>query len=198
MRFLNCHVLVKQRWELMRVRKRVCLGVVSTVMLRLNKDERWWELRSESLHESFLKCHVLVKPRWELMRDEKREFAWEFRQLSCSDRTKVRVEKRESLRGSFLKSQLSCPGQTKMRNDELRRETWVSQVSWSGQTRIKGGEKVDYPWLILQVKQAKKDSSPAINIWTSLTLMRDELTHCTLGSWNHYACSLKENFNLFF
>ena len=35
----------------------------------------------------------------------------------------MRVEKRESLRGSFLKAQLSCPGQTKMRNDELRRET---------------------------------------------------------------------------
>ena len=102
--FLNYHVLVKRGWELMRVEKRefvwefsqvscpgqtrmrvdeswearVCMRVFSTVMSWSNEDESWWELRSESLYESFLNCHVLVKRGWELMRVEKREFVWEF------------------------------------------------------------------------------------------------------------------------
>ena len=53
--FLISHVLVKQGW--MRVYKswkaRVCIRVFSTLMSWSNKDKSWWELRSESLDESF-------------------------------------------------------------------------------------------------------------------------------------------------
>ena len=117
--FLNYHILVKRGWELMRVEKQefawefsqlscpgqtrmrvdesweasVCMRVFSTIMSWSNEDESWWELRSESLHESFLNYHVLVKRGWELMRVEKREFAWEFSQLSCPGQTRMRVDK---------------------------------------------------------------------------------------------------------
>ena len=96
--FLNYHVLVKRGWELMRVEKqefvwefsqlscpgqtrmsfdesweaRVCMRVFLTIMSWSNEDESWWELRSESLHESFRNYYVLVKRGWELMRVEVR------------------------------------------------------------------------------------------------------------------------------
>ena len=64
---------VDESWQ-----ARICMRVFSTVMFWSNEDESWWELRSESLPESFLNYHVLVKRGWELMRVEKREFVWEF------------------------------------------------------------------------------------------------------------------------
>ena len=116
-RFLNYHVLVKRQWELMRVKKRkfayefsqlscpgqtrmrvdeswearVCMRVFLTIMFWSNEDESWWELRSESLYENFLNYHVLVKRGWELMRVEKREFVWEFSQVSCPGQTRIRI-----------------------------------------------------------------------------------------------------------
>ena len=50
-----------------------------------NEDKSWWELKSESMYESFLKSHVLVKREQELY-----ESWWEL--------------KSESLYESFLKS----------------------------------------------------------------------------------------------
>ena len=116
--FLNYYVQVKRGWGLMRVEKRefavefsqlscpgqtrmrvdeswearVCMRVFSTIISWLNEDESWWELRSDSLHESFLNYYVQVKRGWELMRVEKREFAWEFSQLSCPGQTRMRVD----------------------------------------------------------------------------------------------------------
>ena len=78
---------VDESWE-----ARVCMRVFSTVMSWSNEDESWWELRSERLYESFLNYHVLVKRGWELMRVEKREFVWEFSQLSCPGQTRMRVD----------------------------------------------------------------------------------------------------------
>ena len=78
---------VEESWE-----ARVCMRVFSTIMSWSNENESWWELRSESLYESFLNYHVLVKRGWELMRVEKREFAWEFSQLSCPGQTRMRVD----------------------------------------------------------------------------------------------------------
>ena len=191
--FLNNHVLVKRGWELMRVEKwefvwefsqlscpgqtrmrvdeswetRVCMRVFSTVMSWSNEDESWWELRSESLyesflnyhvlvkrglelmkwrseslHESFLNYHVLVKRGWELMRVEKREFVWEFSQLSCPGQTRIRineVEKREFAR-EF--SQLSCPGQTRMRVDE----SWEARVCMRVFSTVMSWSNEDESW----------------------------------------------------
>ena len=78
---------VDESWEV-----RVCMRVFLTNTSWLNEDESWWELRSESLHESFLNYHVPVKRGWELMRVEKREFVWEFSQLSCPGQTRMRVD----------------------------------------------------------------------------------------------------------
>jgi hypothetical protein len=92
-----------------------------------------WELRRESLHQSFLNSHALVKREQELhesweasvyirvfstlmpwsnenkscMRVEKREFASEFSRLSCPGQTRTRVAwelRSESLHQSFLNS----------------------------------------------------------------------------------------------
>ena len=122
---------VKRGWELMRVEKwefvwefsqlscpgqtrmkvdesweaRVCMRVFLILMSWSNdEDESWWELRSESLHESFLNYHILVKRGWELMRVEKREFVWVFSTImSWSNGDESWWELRsESLYESFL------------------------------------------------------------------------------------------------
>ena len=100
-------------------------------LLDQTKTRDAWELRSESLHESFLNIHCLIKREQELheswqaraymrvfwtfiawsnenkscMRVDKREFTWEFSQLSLLDQTRTRVAwelTSESLHESFL------------------------------------------------------------------------------------------------
>jgi hypothetical protein len=64
-----------ESWE-----ARICMRVFSTFVARSNVKreqelyESWWELRSESLHESFLNSHAPVKREQEL-----HESWWEFR-----------------------------------------------------------------------------------------------------------------------
>jgi hypothetical protein len=115
------YVSVKQGWELMRVGKREFTWDFF--------HESWWELtghyklewelRSESLHESFLNSPAPVKRdqelheswweltgyyklEWKLMRVEKREFAWVFSRLSCPSQTRTRVAwELENLSGKF-------------------------------------------------------------------------------------------------
>jgi predicted transcriptional regulator len=155
---LNFHCLIKREQELHGSwEARVYMRVFSTFIAWLNEnkscmrvEEReftWefsqlplldqtrtrvaWELRSESLHESFLNLHCLIKREQELheswqasvymrvfstfiawsnenkscMRVEKREFTWEFSQLSLLDQTRTRVAwelRSESLHESFL------------------------------------------------------------------------------------------------
>jgi uncharacterized membrane protein len=142
--FLNSHALVKREQELHKSwEARVYIRVFSTLMpwsnenkscIRVEKGEFTskfsqlscpgqtrtrvaWELRSESLHQSFLNSHALVKREQELhescegrvyikvfstlmpwsnenkscIRVEKREFTSEFSQLSCPDQTRTRV-----------------------------------------------------------------------------------------------------------
>jgi hypothetical protein len=110
-----------------------------------------WELRSESLHQSFLNSHVPVKREQELpeswearvyirvfstlmpwlnenkscMRVGKREFASEFSQLSCPGQTRTRVAwelRSESLHQSFLNSHALA-----QREQELH-ESWEARV----------------------------------------------------------------------
>jgi hypothetical protein len=110
-----------------------------------------WELRSESLHESFLNIHCLIKREQELheswearvymwvfstfiawsnenksgMRVEKREFTWEFSQLSLFEQTRTRVAwelRNESLHESFLKHSLLDQTRTRVAW-ELRSES---------------------------------------------------------------------------
>ena len=78
-----------------------------------NGVESWWEFKSNSLYESSLNYHILVKRGWESMRVEKREFVWEF-------------------------SQLSCPGQTRIRDDESWKarvciRVFLTIMSWSNE-----------------------------------------------------------------
>jgi hypothetical protein len=131
---------VDESWE-----ARVCIRVFSTLMPWSNENKSCmrvaWELRSESLHQSFLNSHALVKREQELheswearvcmrvfsilmpqsnenkscMRVEKREFAWEFSQFSCPSQTRTRVAwelRSESLHESFLNSHV-WPGKTR-------------------------------------------------------------------------------------
>ena len=166
--FLNYHILVKRGWELMRVEKRdfvweffqlscpgqtwmrvdeswearACMRVFLTIMSWSNVDESWWELRSESLYESFLNCHVLVKRGWELMRVEKREFVWEFSQLSCPGQTRIRINEVEKREFVWEFSQLSCPGQTRMRVDE----SWEARVCMRVFSTIMSWSNEDESW----------------------------------------------------
>ena len=142
--FLNFRVPFKREQELHESWKaRVCMRVFSTFVSRSNENKSYmrvekrefawefsqlscpvqtrtrvtWELKSESLHESFLNFRVPFKREQELheswearvcmgvfstfvsrsnenksyMRVEKREFAWEFSQLSCPVQTRTRV-----------------------------------------------------------------------------------------------------------
>ena len=67
--FLNSHALVKREQELHESwEARVCIRVFSALMSREVKREQEfsWELRSESLHDSFLSSHAPVKREQEL------------------------------------------------------------------------------------------------------------------------------------
>ena len=116
----------------MRVGKReFTWGFSQHSLLDQTRTRVAWELRSESLHESFLNIHYLIKREQELheswqaivymrvfstfiawsnenkscMRVEKREFTWEFSQHSLLDQTRTRVAwelRSESLHESFL------------------------------------------------------------------------------------------------
>ena len=94
---------------------RVCMRVFSTIMSWSNEDESWWELRSESLYESFLNYHVLVKRGWELRNESLYESFLNYHVLVKRGWELMRVEKWEFV---WEFSQLSCPGQTRMRVDE--------------------------------------------------------------------------------
>jgi predicted transcriptional regulator len=102
----------------MRVEKRKFTWEFSKLsLLDQTRTRVAWELRSESLHESFPNFHCLIKREQELhesgqarvymrvfstfiawpnenkscMRVDKREFTWEFSQLSLLDQTRTRV-----------------------------------------------------------------------------------------------------------
>ena len=107
---------VDESWE-----ARVCMRVFLTIMSWSNEDECWWELRSESLYESFFNCHVLVKRGWELRSESLHESFLNYHVLVKRGWELMRVEKREFL---WEFSQLSCPGQTRMRVDE----SWKARV----------------------------------------------------------------------
>jgi predicted transcriptional regulator len=156
--FLNFHCLIKREQELheswqarayvrvfstfiawsneskscMRVEKREFTWEFSQLsLLDQTRTRVAWELRSESLHQSFLNFHCLIKREQELheswqarvyvrvfstfiawsneskscMRVDKRELTWEFSQLSLLDQTRARVAwelTSESLHQSFL------------------------------------------------------------------------------------------------
>jgi hypothetical protein len=108
----------------MRVEKREFAWEFSQLPRPIKREqelhESWWELASESLHESVLNSHAPVKREqelheswearvcmrvfstptpdqtrtrvaWKLMRVGKREFAWECSQLPCPGQTRTRV-----------------------------------------------------------------------------------------------------------
>jgi hypothetical protein len=176
--FLNLHTPVKRERDLHESwEARVCMRVFSTLMPRSNENKSWmrvekrefarefsqlscsgqtrtrlaWELRSESLYESFLNSHAPVKREQELheswearvcvrvfstlmprsseiksyMRVKKREFAWEFSQLSWPGQTRTRVAwelRSEGLHESFLNSHAPVK-----REQELH-ESWEARV----------------------------------------------------------------------
>jgi hypothetical protein len=116
--FLNSHALVKREQELHESwEARVCIRVFSTLMPWSNENKSWWELRSESWHQSFLNSHALIKQEQELHESwEARVYIRVFSTLmSWSNKNKscMRVAKREFKTSEF--SQLSCPGQTRTR-----------------------------------------------------------------------------------
>jgi hypothetical protein len=141
----------------------MCGGIGVKLKSRSNGNESWWELRSESLHESFLNSHGLVKTRtrvaweswwelmrrtkvaWELMRVEKRVFTLEFSQLSWPSQTRTRVPwellRSESLHESFFNSHGLVKHEQEystMRVVEKREFAWeFFQLSWPGQTRTR-------------------------------------------------------------
>jgi hypothetical protein len=115
--------------------------------------ESWWELRSDSLHESFLNSHALFKREQEL-----HESWWELRSESLHEsflNSHALVKREQELHESWWElrsesffvwefSQLSCPGQTRTRvawelmrveKREFARE--FSQLSCPGQTRTR-------------------------------------------------------------
>jgi hypothetical protein len=112
--FLNSHSPVKREQELHESwEARVFMRVFSTLMPRSNEnksymrvDESWWELRSESLHESFLNTHAPVKREQEL-----HESWWELRS--------------ESLHESFLNSRAPVKREQELHDSwwELRSES---------------------------------------------------------------------------
>ncbi len=127
-----------------------------------NEDESWWELRSESSHESSLNSHAPVKwgeSWWELRNEclhesslnshapvKRGESRWELRSESLHESSlnshapvkrgeSVRVEKREFAR-EF--SQLSCARQTRWELMRVEKRVFArefSQLSCAGQTR---------------------------------------------------------------
>jgi hypothetical protein len=84
--FLNSRVSVNENKSCMRVDEsweaRVCMRVFSTLMSRSTRTRvaweliTWWELRSESLHESFLNSHFPVNENKSCMRVDE---SWEAR-----------------------------------------------------------------------------------------------------------------------
>ena len=116
---LSCPGQTRMRvesWE-----AKVCMRVFSTIMSWSNEDESWWELRSESLYENFLNYHVLVKRGWELRSESLHENFLNYYALVKRGWELMRVEKRKFV---WEFSQLSCPGQTRMRVDE----SWEARV----------------------------------------------------------------------
>jgi hypothetical protein len=124
-------------WELIRVEKREFTWEFSQLSCPGQREQKlhesWWELRSESLHESFLNSHALVNENKSCMRVDE---SWEARVymrvfstlMPWSTRTRVawelmRVEKREF---AWEFSKLSCPGQ---REQELH-ESWKREFAW--------------------------------------------------------------------
>ena len=147
------------------------MRVFSTLMSWSNEDESWWELRIESLYESFLNSRILVKRGWELMRVEKWEFVWEFSKLACRDQTRMRVDESWEARicmrvfstimswsngderGWELMrvkkrefvwefSKLSCRDQTRMRVDE----SWEARVCMRVFSTVMSWSNVDESW----------------------------------------------------
>jgi hypothetical protein len=134
----------KVAWELMRVKKQEFAWEFSQLSCPGQTRTRVeWELRSESLYESFstlmpwsVREQELHESWWELMRVEKQElhelmrvkkqeFAWEFSQLSCPGQTRTRVAwelRSESLHESFLNSHAPVK-----REQELH-ESWEARV----------------------------------------------------------------------
>ena len=129
--FINFHCLIKREQELYESwQARVYMRVSSTFIAWSNENnscmrvDKWeftwefrelslldqtgtrvaWELRSESLHDSFINFHCLIKREqdesWQV-----RVYTWEFRELSLLDRTGTRVAwelTSESLHESFI------------------------------------------------------------------------------------------------
>ena len=75
---------------------RVCIRVLSILILKQELHESWRELTNDNLYESSLNSYVLIKREpehiaWELMRAEEREFLLEVSQLSCLGQARTRV-----------------------------------------------------------------------------------------------------------
>jgi hypothetical protein len=127
--FLKSHVPVKnENKSCMRVEKREFAWEFTQLSYpSLTRTRVAWELRSESLHESFLNSHAQVKREQELheMRVDK---SWEARvsmrvsQFSCPGQTRTSVAwelRSESLLKSFLKSHVPVK-----REQELHESWW--------------------------------------------------------------------------
>ena len=141
--------------ELFELKARVCTKVFPNANYNAasNGVESWWEFKSNSLYESFLNYHILVKRGWESMRVEKREFVWEFSQLSCPGQTRMRDDESWKARVCIrvfltITSYYICPGQTRMRVDE----SWEAKVCMRVFSTIMSWSNKDESWWELRSK----------------------------------------------
>jgi hypothetical protein len=111
--------------------------------------ESWWELRSENLHESFLNSHVPVKREQEL-----HESWWELRSENLHESTRTRVAwelRSESLHESFLDSHAPVKREQELMRVEKREFTReFFQLSCPrGQTRTRvAWELMRVDWIL--------------------------------------------------
>jgi hypothetical protein len=182
---LSCPGQMKTRfaWNLMSVEKREFAWDFSQLSCPAVKREQelhesWWELASESLHESFLNSHVPVKREQELhescMRVGKREFAWEFSQLSCPGQMRTRVAwelRSESLHESFFNSRAPVK-----REQELMRVGYRYYQS--------NEQKLIKIWTSSNLTRVNESwRSNENRIFNSHPRLIEALTHAVLCSW---------------
>jgi hypothetical protein len=146
--------------------------------------ESWWELRSESLHESFLNSHVPVQREQELHKSW-----WELRSESLHEsflNSHVPVQREqdlhkswwelrsESLHESFLNSHVPV-----QREEELHKSWWelrsesLHESFLNSHVPVQREEELHKSWLDVTARVAKlaKLLSTLIKIWTNTKLI---------------------------
>jgi hypothetical protein len=176
--------------------------------MRVEKWEFAWELRSESLHESWeVRVCMRVEKRefaWELMRIEKGEFSWKLRSESLHESWEARVCTRvyESWEARVcweLRSESLHESWWELRSESLH-ESWEARVCMRVQLEARVCMRV-FSTLMPRLNENKSWTgyyraiaiTNIIKIWISSKSIRGDDSQLSSSFWRHFGFSCSDN-----